>query len=230
MKLNLRTYASSLALLIFVAGPARSTPVNDLVEEWLLGTYQLDPSTHEIEFLATTLSSAEASADQLSLRALTESEPQGLFTLLAEIDSGGTLVARGQIRLRIRKYAEVLVSSDRISRHDIPDRGQFELKRTEVTSLREQPMTSFEELNGLRMKRNLSKGKILTSGAVEPVPDIEVGQEVAIVFSDGLCTISAPGRSMQSGRTGDNVRVKNTATGKIVTARVVDGRSVAVGP
>jgi len=61
----------------------------------------------------------------------------------------------------------------------------------EVTTLRERPLTDANQLVGSRAGRNLRMGTIVTSGDLETVPDIENGRDVAIVYTDGLCRISA---------------------------------------
>jgi len=209
---------------------AQAATVEELVSQWVYHTYSLDTGSFKIQFLGNSLKTAEVTNERLEVRPLTESEPPGLFTVLAHLERNGTVVDRGQVRMRIRKYAEVLVTTDRLTRQELISTDKFALQRMEVTSLRERPLIALDELAGYRMKRNLSKGKILTSGAVEPIPDIDVGEEVTIVYNDGLCTITAPGRSMQSGSQGDRIRVKNKSSGKVIMAQVVDGGSVSVGP
>ena len=66
--------------------------------------------------------------------------------------------------------------------------------------------------------------------ALERIPDIERGRDVAIVYIEGMCRISADGRTMQSGQAGDYIKVKNKTSGKIILARVVDATAVAVDP
>jgi flagella basal body P-ring formation protein FlgA len=209
---------------------AQAMTVESLATQWMYHTYGLDTSSYEIEVLSGPFELEDLSDIELDIRPLTQTEPLGLFTVLVEATKNGTVIKRGQVRMRIRKYDEVLVTADRLNRHDAITEDNVEIKRMEVTSLREQPFGSLEELAGFRMQRNLGRGKILTSGAVEPIPDIDVGQEVTILYSEGLFSITAPGRSLQAGLRGEEIRVKNTASGKVVSGRIVDNNAVAVGP
>ncbi|UCC43445.1 MAG: flagellar basal body P-ring formation protein FlgA [Candidatus Zixiibacteriota bacterium] len=202
--------------------------VNELVVGYLMEEYDLDPSQYQIEVLNDPVLPDITEQRSLRLRLLTHGEPLGRLTLLGEMEENGNLIGRAQIRVRVSKYSSVLVSKGRIRRNQLLNAEDFELKRMDVTSLREQPICSIDRVEGLRSKRNLRRGTILTSGAVEPVPDIEVGREVTIIFDDGMCCITVPGRPLQSGCIGDLVKVKNKSSGKIVTARVVDGSTVAV--
>jgi len=215
-----------IALTAAVAGHATNTDL--AMMNMVRSEYRLDTADYRIEVLSSQLRAEDVDPKELKMKALSQKEPVGLFTLLAWIEKDGEIVERGQVRLQIKKFSEVLVATDVIGRHDALSKDNLALARMEVTSLREQPVRSFDDLAGQRAKRNLRKGQILTSPAIEPVPDIEVGREVTIVVSNDLLTITAPGKALQTGSAGDYVKVKNTATGKILSAKVVDATSVAV--
>ena len=65
---------------------------------------------------------------------------------------------------------------------------------------------------------------------MEQIPDIEVGGDVTIVCHEGLLKITVPGEAIQSGSSGDLVKVRNRTSGKILMARVVDDRTVEIQP
>ena len=219
-----------IGALVFLAQSAFAVDTDEALLQQFREQFQLDAETYEIGILSNRLKTRMVNPVDLSLRPLTQQEPLGLFSLLVEIARDGTVIERGQVRLRIKKFADVLVATDKIGHHQLVSEQQFELKRTDVTSLREQPVVSFAELTGYRAKRNLRMGSILTTGAIEPVPDIDVGGEVTIVFSGDWGTITVPGQVMETGRIGDRVRVRNCASGKILLATVISGKSVEVNP
>jgi flagella basal body P-ring formation protein FlgA len=228
MKNTIRLLTAEVLLVLALTVSGEAVTVEDAVVEKIASQHELDTASYELEILSNQLDSREIDYDQLSLKTLTQTEPLGLFTVLATISKDGELIEPGQVRLRIRKYAEVLVASDRIRRHELLSEEKLVLSRMEVTSLREQPVQSLGTLGNHRAKRNIRKGQILTTMAIEPVPDIEVGREVTIIAAKDLLTITAPGQALESGSIGDYVKVKNKATGKLLKARVVDGRSVAL--
>ncbi len=231
MKIPLHIVVIVLSVLIgagVTSAWAVDTPqaVCDLV----LQTYDLDPEHYEIEILSNRLETRLVDPEDLTFCEISRKDPIGLFTIMATINHGGEVIDKGQVRMRIRRFEDVLVSAGRLNRYQQLTAELFELKRTEVTSLREQSIGSFDEILHQRLKRNLHKGDILTKEAMESIPDIEVGEEVTIVYSDGLCNITVPGKVLQTGWVGHAVRVKNEVSGKIISARVVDDRSVAVDP
>jgi len=220
--------------LIFVALvtglSVRAMDTEEAIRARVLETYELDPEKTTIEISSNRLSTRFVDPEDLSLRAFSQREPSGPFTVYATITHDGETIDRGEVRMRVSRFDEVLVAVDKVSRHDLLTEEVFELQHVDVTNLREQAVSDPARLAGCRSKRNLRKGQILTTGAVEPIPDIEVGDEVSIVYDDGVCAITAPGTVLQTGWTGEMVRVKNKASGKIVQARVVDDRSVAIDP
>ena len=219
-----------LGALIVLAQTAAAVQLDRAVVDLVRERYQLDSSRFQIDVVANQLKTRIVNPVDLSIRSLTQTEPVGPFTVIAEITHDGILIERGQVRLRIGKFADVLVASDKIDRHELLSEQKFELKRTDVTSLREQPVTSTADISGMRAKRNLRAGNVLTLGAIEPVPDIDVGGEVTIVFTDDWGSVSVPGEALESGLIGTRVRVKNLASGKIILAKVVSGNSVEVNP
>ncbi len=226
----LTSLAAGLLLVTLPAVSGAGATINELVVRWIVDEYNLDTAWYSIEILANPLRTDICRSENLNIRSLSPREPLGLFTVLVELESAGTVKERGQVRLRVKKYAEVLVAAERLKRHEELAAEKLEMKRMEVTSLRERPVCSFDVVYGHRLKRNLSKGRILMTGAIEPVPDIEVGREVSIIYASDLYTVTAPGRVLQSGSVGQLIRVKNMASGKVIKARVADRKSVVIDP
>lgn len=222
-------------LLVALAAVALASEVGAMdtetaIKKRILETYELDPEKTTIEIASNRLATRFVDPEDLTLRAFSRREPRGPFTVYATIKHNGETIDRGEVRLKINRFAEVLVAVDQVRRHDLLAAEKFELKQVAVTNLREQAVDNFDEIENCWSTRNLRKGQILTTGAVERVPDIEVGDGVTIVYDDGICAITVPGQVLQTGWIGKTVRVKNKASGKIVQARVVDDRSVEIDP
>lgn len=209
---------------------AHAVECDEALRQTAMRTFALDTSVYQIEVLSSQLKSSDVAFSELTLRPLSQKEPLGLFSVVATITRDGQQIESGQVSLRIRKFADVLVTTDNLRRHDEPTEDKLTLQRMDITSLQEQPVTAFEEIASLRMRRNLAKGQILTTSAVEPVPDIEVGREVTIQCSNGLFTVTTSGTAQQSGSAGDLIRVKNHASGKTIQARILDNSTVAIAP
>jgi flagella basal body P-ring formation protein FlgA len=229
MKKTTVTMFVCLFLLSLVSTGSALTS-DEAIRSKVVAMYDLDTNQYRIDILTNRLKSADISLKQLTLRPLSPKEPLGLFSMIADVKNDGILLESGQIRLKIRKYADILVLLDNVRRSRSITPEQLLLKRMEITSLRQRPLVDLSELEGSRAGRNLKRGAILTADDLEPIPDIEYGRDVTIVYTDGLCRISADGRALQAGQAGDYIKVKNKSSGKIILARVVDATAVAVDP
>ena len=212
------------------SGTAAALSPGDAIVKKMFAMYELDPEWYEIELLNHPFQTAEVDAGAIALRPLSQKEPLGLFSAMVAITDNGEAVEQGQVRMKIRRYADVLTAGDRFRRHDIIGAEGVVLKRMDVTSLIDKPLTALDQLTGKRAKRNINRGAILTTAAMEAVPDIEKGREVRIVYADGLCQVLTTGVVMQTGMAGDYIKVKNKTSGKIIVARVIDDTAVAVDP
>ncbi|MDX9858166.1 MAG: flagellar basal body P-ring formation chaperone FlgA [candidate division Zixibacteria bacterium] len=218
-----------LLILSATYGTTAAGPKEDVVE-WVIDSYQLDPQWYEVEVLEGRLDYIERDYSIAVDKPLTQKEPIGLFSVLATVTYQNGTTETVQVRLRIRKFADVVVADDRMSRFDVLSPERLRVERTDITTLREQPLTSTESVAGLRAARNIRRGDILTTGSVEPIPDIEAGRDVTIVYQDGPCTITAMGKALERGCRGETVRVRNVSSGKVITAEIIDNSSVTVTP
>ncbi len=219
-----------LWLLLSLPGGAAAMTIEAAITEHMSSLYDLDMTRYEIEVLRNPFQSDTVAASEFELQPMTRSEPLGLFSIRAAIVRDNEEIESHQVRLRIKRYDDVMVTVDRIGRSEIIDAGQVELRRVDITELREKPIRTATEFKGLRTRRNLRRGEVLTTGDLEPIPDVERGSEVQITFTEGLCVVTAPGEVLEAGARGEFVRVRNKATKKIINARVVDGSAVAVDP
>lgn len=220
-----------IALLwVLISAKVEAVDTEDFIRDWVSTTYELNPERTTIEIVHNSLKTRHLNPDDVEVKPLSQREPRGPFTMMVTIQDGDQRVERGQVRLRVNHYAEVLVAKGDIDRHDPVTANQFDKQMMDITSLREQPVTTVESLAGNRTTTNVRQGTILTVAAIEPVPDIEVGREVTIVYENNACVITAPGKALQTGWSGDRIRVRNLASGKTIAATVIDGKSVGVEP
>lgn len=227
-----RVFVGSFLLLLTAtfASAEELMPADEALIHRLVSINDIDTSCHEVEVLSNRLNADAVKPSQLRLQALTDKEPLGLFTVMASIEGDDGAVSRGQVRFRVRRYARVVVAAEKILRHDLLTADRLAMERLEVTNLIERPLRDFDELAGMRAKRNLRMGTILTAAAVEPFPDVESGHRVTVIYDDGRCRITTAGVALQSGVTGNYVKVKNESSGKIIVAKVVDESTVAIDP
>lgn len=212
------------------AGDISYTIPQQYVVDWMMNTYRLDPAWNQVEFLSTRLLGMDETSTVNVVRPLSQKEPKGLFTLLVEATDENGDSETFQVRLKIKLFADVVVATDRLGWHQMISEDVVKMERMDVTNLYDQPATSLADIVGQRTSRNISRGAIITSSSYEAIPQIEAGRPVSIVYAGDLYTVTAHGKALQDGYTGDFVKVKNQSSGKVLKAQVVDQNEVRVGP
>jgi flagella basal body P-ring formation protein FlgA len=230
MKTFLKIALALLFLTMTLLVPAMAMTTAEAVREHMFALYELDPDQYQVDILSNPLKGVSINPGEFSLRPLTRSEPIGVFSIMATVKRDGEEDLTGQVRMRISRFESVLVATDRIQRADELTPEMAVLRRMDVTELREKALKDVDQLVGFQAGRNLRKGSILTTGDLAPIPDVERGHGLTIVYQSGLCRVTASGEAMQTGVAGDYIKVRNNATKKIITARVMDATEVMVDP
>lgn len=227
----MKTFCTILITLFFICSLSADTKtINDAIIDKMFDDYQLDSEKYEIEILSNRLKQKELYKEEISLKPLTLKDPLGLFTVIATIFDNGIKVESSQVRMRIKKFDIVLVSTDKLKRHSQLTNSNTSIQRIEVTNLRNKTYLALEETEGYRLKGSVQKSVPITSKMLEKIPDIVSGRGTTIVYSSSVFKITADGVALQSGCEGDFIKVKNKTSNKIIVARVIDSHHVAVDP
>ncbi len=202
---------------------------NDIITAQVVTRYKLD-SSYQIEILSNQLADRETDVSSVTFKPLSQKEPLGLFTVLMTVTSADNTKQNVQVRMRVSKFAQVLVAKDRINKGETLTTAQMETVRVDVTNLREQALTMPEQVIGQIAKRNIQVGSILTTGCVATPPAVASGRPVTILYEHAGCRITVPGIALQNAATGEYAKVRNTTSGTVLFARVIGENNVAVMP
>ncbi len=216
-----------LVLLTMGSVFSEETFTRDL-QDRIIAFYDLDPANTEVEIRRCRLELAPDEYDSLAVAPLSKAEPRGLLALEVTPYKDDTPLATEQARIKISRFADVLVSSKHVKRHETLTAEMFIIDRREITSISDQPLVDPVAVLGLRSKRTVNKNHILTASMVEKIPDVSIGQEVAIVFSLGGLEVSGRGTAVESGYIGEQIKVKNKQSKKMIVGTIADGQSVSV--
>lgn len=87
---------------------------------------------------------------------------------------------------------------------------------------------SADEIIGKALKRDVSANTVITDQFLENQVVMKKGDIVTIIAESNKLIVSAKGRTIDKGRVGENIRVKNIASGKELTAKVISSNAVKV--
>ncbi|GIX22696.1 MAG: hypothetical protein KatS3mg121_1479 [Gammaproteobacteria bacterium] len=134
------------------------------------------------------------------------------------------------VPVRLHRRVAVVVSARPLQRDQALTAADLRLEARDLNRLGGGYFDSVEALVGLRLRRHLAAGQVITPGLVERPRWVESGRRVTLVWQDGRIAVHAEGTALQGGGAGDRVRVRNLRSGRIVEGRVTGPDRVAVGP
>ncbi len=95
-------------------------------------------------------------------------------------------------------------------------------------NIRRDYISSLEKVVGMVAKRTLLPGRVVPVAAVREDYIIKRGSVVTMVFAHGGLTISTQGTPLKQASVGDFVRIRNVATGVVVSGTVMADGTVRV--
>jgi flagella basal body P-ring formation protein FlgA len=102
------------------------------------------------------------------------------------------------------------------------------LSETDVSRMHKAYFTRIEDVVGLRSKRAIRTGQTLHAGLLKREKLVRRGKPVAIIAELGGLEVSVRGKALADGSRGDQIRVENLASGRVVSGTVAGDGLVKV--
>jgi len=155
-------------------------------------------------------------------------ESSGLVPVKIEVYVDEKRVKVVNVHFELSATAEVVVARNNIAAFKPIEKTQVKLTKKKIKGLANNILTNVDAVSGMRSKRLLRTGAILTKDMLEPIPTISRGDVISIFVEFGNVTVKAQGKALQDGRIGDNIKVVNVNSNKRLTGIVTEKKSVRI--
>ncbi|MCV2401513.1 flagellar basal body P-ring formation chaperone FlgA [Marinomonas sp. C2222] len=115
-----------------------------------------------------------------------------------------------------------------INRGQVIDKSNTSIGEVDISNIRGQIFTENNPPYGLIASRNLPLNTFITDSLTDFPRVINKGDSVLITASSGTIVVKMNGIALEHGKKGQQIRVKNTSSGRIVYAKVVTSSEVLV--
>lgn len=167
--------------------------------------------------------------DEIRVRRVAEGSLDGPTVLRAALVTVDRTVREVTLTAEIRRFRPVLVASRLIRRGEELGPTVLEVQEREVTGLADGCFTAIDQVDGMRVRRALGGGQVLTRLHAEPRPVVNRGEEVLLVARGSGIEVSTEGIALEDGGIGARVRVRNAASGKVLYGQVSGAGTVRIG-
>ena len=129
---------------------------------------------------------------------------------------------------RIALEKEVLVFRNNVSKHQLVTQDDLMFIKRDIYTLRPGYMTNTSSVIGQQLKRTIAQGQLVYGELLQLANIVEKGDAVNVIAKIGLLSVITPGIALSDGRKGDQIRVENKRSSRVIHAEVVGPNTVEV--
>ncbi|NLN75968.1 MAG: flagellar basal body P-ring formation protein FlgA [Armatimonadetes bacterium] len=151
----------------------------------------------------------------------------GANTVLLDVVADGKAVSKSSVTVLVKAVANVLVAGASIGQGTAVDAQNTKWEKRELTGSSE-PIIMGKENADWVARRTIRAGAVITLADVELPSAIKSGDSIMLVVRCGGVSLTTTAQAKQSGRIGDNIRVRTEASNEELRARVVSSNAVEI--
>ncbi|MCJ8320766.1 MAG: flagellar basal body P-ring formation protein FlgA [Colwellia sp.] len=118
---------------------------------------------------------------------------------------------------KVKTMIPVIVAKKSISKGTLLDKTNLTITYIDTYKIRGTFLDDLNKVAGSKAKKKITKNHLIT---LKNTCSVCKGSSVSITAKSAIFTIKTNGEALSSGNIGDQVRVKNKQSGKIITAQV----------
>jgi len=228
-------YMSRLALFLFlllVSSMASAQPLQQVAElqtaasRWLEQQLSKEAGRYEAKFYKLDPRLRLAACESpLMVELHGDSELRGRVNLKVSCLDQDWFVYLG---VEIARYIPVVVAKTDLPRKTRLTASMLNLTEKDVSRVRGNYFTNLAEVEGYQLRNRLRAGDILSSKNLLATDAVNRGEQITIVATNGVLSVRMTGEALNSGKIGDQIRVKNLQSGRVIRALVVGRGRVEV--
>lgn len=124
-------------------------------------------------------------------------------------------------------YRPVLVASAQILRGDTLDQSDLKFETRNISQISGELLTT-REVIGKAAKRQINAGDVIKSVLLDQPKTVNRGETVSITAKSGSIKVVMQGTAMTDGKLGQQIKVKNNQSDRIISAKVVGQAAVEI--
>ncbi len=150
------------------------------------------------------------------------------FIVSVEIRVDEKVFRRVSANVEIEAFAEILVANKDLPANAKLTNADFHLEKRRLLKPLANYVRTFEDLRGTIALKNIVENSELTKDTIAAGIIVKSGDKLTIIAKSGKLQISISGEALASGKIGDRIAVKNSASGATLQAKILDEGLVIV--
>lgn len=213
----------SVAVLVLLSLAATVSGGTGDLEETLKTFLKKHYSWQEIEISELELNAPAPQAPPAEIRIV--QSPPGRTVFRLEYEGGRTIKATALVKA----YNPVVMSRKQLKKGDVLQKTDVYAVLADATKIPKGAYKNEEAVIGKPLSRSIGVNLAITESMLQEAPLLKKGQKVMLVIDAPGLTVKAVGALNQNAAIGNQVKVVNLVSHKVVTGLLVDEHTVKVG-
>ena len=129
---------------------------------------------------------------------------------------------------QIAIFGPAVVAAQPIARGQMLDHSNLSIAEAQVNMGRADIISTIEDAEGMIARRSIPAGQQLSSRVLRAPELVDKGDQVTIVAEGSAIAIRTTGTALASGSYGEQIRVRNNHSDRVIRAHVIDRGKVAI--
>ncbi len=148
------------------------------------------------------------------------------FEVVAEVE--GEQPVSFKVPAQIDEWRELPVAARPLQRGAVIGEGDIKMARLNISAIPHDAAADKAGLIGMEAEQAIGYGEVFRRNKLLLPPVISSGSRVTLVYKTALITATASGVALESGQEGEEIKVRNTASKKIVSGMILEPGLVGV--
>ena len=163
-----------------------------------------------------------------SLKASLESPAVPVGRVTVRLSCEGDIRWRLFVPAQVSLFEQVLVAVRPLGRQDVIGASDVALLERDTGLLNGAYLTDPRQAVGMRVRRPVAADTVVSAAQLEQDEIVKRGDKVVISAANTSISVKMPGEALEGGTIGAQIRVKNTRSGRTVSARITAPGQVSV--
>ncbi len=156
--------------------------------------------------------------------------PTNLRRMPVGLRCEGTVKWKVFLQTAVKQFQEIALVNRQVSAGQILNSSMITKRNIDILSVRREVVGNYEHLIGHVFNRNISPNTPLSSQMLELPLLVRRGDLVKMISTGGTISVDAEVEALGDGYSQQTIRVRNTRSGKMLSATVLDRNLVTANP
>lgn len=132
------------------------------------------------------------------------------------------------VSAQVKQWAAIVTANSDLDKGHILTAADLSHTEQDISRIGHGFYQDPQSVVGMAVKRSINKGSPVRSAALTPPLLISKGDQVTIIASNGPISVKIAGEALAHGKQGQQIRVKNSHSERVIKARVTGKGTVSV--